>query len=70
MVLEEISSEGNKTEGENGFNKLVKELTASTIDFAKACFDVRCVRSFDSDIVCPESGPNRTQNLERQQRVS
>lgn len=41
IFLEEISSEGNKTEGENGFNKLVKELTASTIDFAKACFDVR-----------------------------
>ena len=41
ICLEEISSEGNKTEGENGFNKLVKELTASTIDFAKACFDVR-----------------------------
>ena len=41
VFLEEISSEGNKTEGENGFNKLVKELTASTIDFAKACFDVR-----------------------------
>ena len=45
MFLEEISSEGNKTEGENGFNKLVKELTASTIDFAKACFDVRRIRS-------------------------
>ena len=45
IFLEEISSEGNKTEGENGFNKLVKELTASTIDFAKACFDVRWIRS-------------------------
>ena len=59
--LEEISSEGNKTEGENGFNKLVKELTASTIDFAKGCFDV-CLSQVQSGrslkwTAAPRGGP-------------
>ena len=38
-MIDETNAEGNKTESEDGFNKLVKELTSKTIEFAKVCFE-------------------------------